>query len=76
MFPALFVLTVIRDSEIDLKMVLLGNSAVGKTSVLHKLVVKEFSETSYATTIGVDYVCLFIDHVLTMIENYAHECRR
>jgi GTPase SAR1 family protein len=42
-------------SEINLKMVLLGNSAVGKTSLLHKLTTSKF-EDSYTSTIGVDYV--------------------
>jgi small GTP-binding protein len=43
-----------QNEDFNLKMVLLGNSSVGKTSILYKLVESRFSDT-HSSTIGVDY---------------------
>ena len=51
-----------EEMQIVLKLLLLGDSSVGKTSILLKYIQDKFDESSSISTIGVDYMDKIIDY--------------
>ena len=50
-----------QEAQIVLKLLLLGDSSVGKTSILNKYISNKFDESSIST-VGVDYMDKIIDY--------------
>ena len=50
-----------QEAQIVLKLLLLGDSSVGKTSILLKYISNKFDESSIST-VGVDYMDKIIDY--------------
>jgi len=62
-FEIFFVSKMVRDYDHLFKLVLIGDSGVGKSCILLRFADDSFTE-SYITTIGVDFRCVFLSQLL------------
>ena len=65
-------MALVKDYDMLVKLILIGSSGVGKSSLLIQFAENKFNE-NYFTTIGVDFRYLFI---LTKIQNFKNRRKK